>query len=50
MPNGEDLKLFENSIRRSDKQECHTLEATKLMEKDLKQCLTGLMKRLFGSG
>lgn len=49
MPSGEHLKLFEKDVRRDEKQGCHTLEATKLMEKELKNCLTGLVKRLFGS-
>lgn len=49
IPDGEHLKLFEKDVRKPEKQECHTLEATKLMEKDLKTCLIGLVKRLFGS-
>ncbi|XP_035232549.1 phenylalanine--tRNA ligase, mitochondrial-like [Stegodyphus dumicola] len=48
VPNGEDMKLFLDDVRRAEKQGCHTMEATKLMEKDLKGCLVGLIKRLFG--
>ncbi|XP_054721555.1 probable phenylalanine--tRNA ligase, mitochondrial [Uloborus diversus] len=47
--NGQDLEIFEKDTRRPEKQECHTLEATKLMEKDLKDCLVGLVKRIFGA-
>ncbi|XP_045361581.2 phenylalanine--tRNA ligase, mitochondrial isoform X3 [Camelus bactrianus] len=45
---GESLQLFEQSSRSAHKQETHTMEATKLVEFDLKQTLTGLMTRLFG--
>ncbi|XP_057555073.1 phenylalanine--tRNA ligase, mitochondrial isoform X2 [Hippopotamus amphibius kiboko] len=45
---GENLQLFEQSSRSAHKQETHTLEATKLVEFDLKQTLTGLMTHLFG--
>ncbi|KAG7488673.1 hypothetical protein MATL_G00037570 [Megalops atlanticus] len=46
---GEDLCLFESGGRRTpQKQETHTLEAVKLVEFDLKQTLTRLMKHLFG--
>ncbi|GFS65034.1 phenylalanine--tRNA ligase, mitochondrial [Trichonephila inaurata madagascariensis] len=48
IPSGEDLKAFEKDVRNSEKQACHTLDAVKLMEKDLKDCLIGLVKRLFG--
>ncbi|EPY83838.1 phenylalanyl-tRNA synthetase, mitochondrial [Camelus ferus] len=47
---GESLQLFEQSSRSAHKQETHTMEATKLVEFDLKQTLTGLMTRLFGDG
>ncbi|XP_026984079.1 phenylalanine--tRNA ligase, mitochondrial isoform X3 [Sagmatias obliquidens] len=45
---GENLQLFEQSSRSAHKQETHTLEATKLVEFDLKQTLTRLMTHLFG--
>ncbi|KAG8197302.1 hypothetical protein JTE90_007548 [Oedothorax gibbosus] len=44
----EELTVFENDVRRPEKQGCHTLEAVKIMEKDMKDCLAGLVKRLFG--
>lgn len=52
--NDPSLNLFEegNNIRatgESVKQACHTLEAVKLMEHELKSTLTGLAKQLFGS-
>ncbi|XP_050953725.1 phenylalanine--tRNA ligase, mitochondrial isoform X1 [Labeo rohita] len=47
--NGEELSLFESGGRRTpQKQETHTLEAVKLVEFDLKQALTRLMRHLFG--
>ena len=47
--NNEGLNLFENSEDRdSFKQETHTLEAMKLLEHDLKKCLTDLVSHLFG--
>ncbi|XP_072534809.1 phenylalanine--tRNA ligase, mitochondrial [Salminus brasiliensis] len=47
--NGEDLSLFEDSGRRTpQKQETHTLEAVKLVEFNLKQTLTRLVRHLFG--
>uniref|UniRef100_A0A8C1P7K6 phenylalanine--tRNA ligase n=1 Tax=Cyprinus carpio TaxID=7962 RepID=A0A8C1P7K6_CYPCA len=47
--NGEELSLFESAGRRTpQKQETHTLEAVKLVEFDLKQALTHLMRHLFG--
>ncbi|KAH9503491.1 Phenylalanyl-tRNA synthetase [Bulinus truncatus] len=45
----ESVTLFENGSRNEHKQEVHTLEAAKLIEHDLKACLEGLMKHLFGS-
>ncbi|XP_018621220.1 phenylalanine--tRNA ligase, mitochondrial isoform X2 [Scleropages formosus] len=46
---GEDLCLFESGGQRTcDKQERHTLEAVKLVEFNLKQTLTRLIRHLFG--
>ncbi|XP_070575311.1 phenylalanine--tRNA ligase, mitochondrial-like [Ptychodera flava] len=45
-----DLKLFETGKKDSDKQACHTLEAVKLVEFQLKQTLTELVEHLFGKG
>lgn len=46
---GEDLCLFERRGRRTpEKQAPHTLEAVKLVEFDLKQTLTRLVRHLFG--
>ena len=51
MQSGEDLSLFERGGRRTpQKQERHTLEAVKLVEFNLKQTLTLLIKHLFGEG
>ncbi|XP_036438492.1 phenylalanine--tRNA ligase, mitochondrial [Colossoma macropomum] len=47
--NGEDLSLFEHAGHRTpQKQETHTLEAVKLVEFNLKQTLTRLIRHLFG--
>ncbi|CAH2057152.1 unnamed protein product, partial [Iphiclides podalirius] len=43
-----DPHTFKNSISDPMKQSCHTLEATKLMEAQLKNHLIGLVKILFG--
>ncbi|KPJ07661.1 putative phenylalanyl-tRNA synthetase, mitochondrial [Papilio machaon] len=40
--------MFENSINDPNKQSCHSLEATKLMETQLKKHLIGLVHALFG--
>lgn len=53
-PNNNSLSLFEggnNTLGTGDsvKQACHTLEAVKLMEHELKSSLIGLAKELFGS-
>ncbi|XP_022907279.2 probable phenylalanine--tRNA ligase, mitochondrial [Onthophagus taurus] len=53
-PQDESLSLFEkgnntNGIRSQPKQACHTLEAVKVMEHDLKSTLEGLAKELFGN-
>ncbi|XP_048204527.1 phenylalanine--tRNA ligase, mitochondrial isoform X3 [Perognathus longimembris pacificus] len=45
---GESLQLFEQSSRSGHKQETHTMEATKLIEFDLKQTLTRLVTHLLG--
>lgn len=52
-PNDDSLKLFEEgsnfaSTNGQQKQACHTLEAMKLMEHDLKSALEGLTRTLFG--
>ncbi|CAB3229656.1 unnamed protein product [Arctia plantaginis] len=43
-------QAFTNSIDDPMKQRCHTLEASKLMETQLKTHLIGLVKSLFGEG
>ena len=45
------LKLFENDgVRTNAKQETHTLDSALILEHDLKDCLLGLAKDLFGPG
>lgn len=45
-----DLEIFEKepTVRGSDKQQVYTLDATKLVELDLKNCLEGLVQFIFG--
>ncbi|XP_078037393.1 phenylalanyl-tRNA synthetase, mitochondrial [Augochlora pura] len=44
-----ELSLFEHrGIENHEKQGCHTLEAVKIMEYNLKKTLTGLVQTLFG--
>lgn len=47
--NKDHLKVFEDGVRTNDKQETHTLDTAKLLEIDLKDCLLGLAKDLFGT-
>uniref|UniRef100_A0ABM5GAL4 phenylalanine--tRNA ligase n=2 Tax=Pogona vitticeps TaxID=103695 RepID=A0ABM5GAL4_9SAUR len=47
---GESFCLFEQGHRTPYKQETHTMEATKLMEHNLKLTLTKLVAHLFGDG
>jgi len=42
------IQLFENSDRDSSRQGVHSLDAARLVEADLKDCLLGLAKHLFG--
>ena len=42
------VQLFENGDREPGKQGVHTLDAARLVEADLKECLLGLAKHLFG--
>ena len=42
------LQLFESGDRDASKQGVHTLDAARLVEADLKECLLGLAKHLFG--
>ena len=45
------LNIFEHrGVESSDKQGCHSLEAVKMMEHNLKQALVGLAQALFGNG
>ncbi|XP_017781622.1 PREDICTED: probable phenylalanine--tRNA ligase, mitochondrial [Nicrophorus vespilloides] len=47
--NNDELQLFELGDNvEGGKQTCHTLEAVKLLEHQLKQCLVGLAQSLFG--
>ncbi|KFQ13902.1 hypothetical protein N330_02779, partial [Leptosomus discolor] len=46
----EGLQLFEQGHRSAHKQECHTTEAVRLVEFNLKQVLTKLMAHIFGEG
>uniref|UniRef100_A0A493TB51 phenylalanine--tRNA ligase n=1 Tax=Anas platyrhynchos platyrhynchos TaxID=8840 RepID=A0A493TB51_ANAPP len=47
---GESFQLFEQGHRTAHKQECHTMEAVRLVEFNLKQVLTKLMTHIFGDG
>jgi len=42
------IQLFESGDREPGKQGVHTLDAARLVEADLKECLLGLAKHLFG--
>jgi len=44
----DDIKMFENSERNNFKQGVHTFDAAKILEVDLKNCLSGLAKHMFG--
>jgi len=44
----QEISLFENGKKTSYKQAIHTLDAAKIAEVDLKDCLTGLARHLFG--
>lgn len=51
VPNGEPMKMNNNAngkVVEAGKQPCHTLEAVKLAEHELKTVLLGLVKHLFG--
>jgi len=43
-----DIQMFESSERNNFKQGVHTFDAAKILEVDLKNCLSGLAKHLFG--
>ena len=45
------LQLFEkDGVRTNGKQETHTIDSVVILEHDLKDCLLGLAKHLFGPG
>jgi hypothetical protein len=44
------VQLFENSQETPEKQNVHTLEVSKFLETELKTCLEGLARNLFGKG
>ena len=47
----ESIRVFDESSERNDyKQASHTLDVTKFLELDLKECLVDLSKELFGNG
>ena len=48
--NDSDLKVFELGERNLAKQATHSLDAARMIEIDLKNCLLGLTKELFGQG
>ena len=45
-----DLTILERGKRTPEKQEQHTMEASKLLEHDLKTALLSLTMELFGTG
>lgn len=44
------IQLFESGSETRDKQAVHTVDATQLLEWELKDCLLGLVRDLFGPG
>jgi len=47
----ESLRLFEHrGTESAEKQACHSLEAVKVMEQELKSTLTSLAQAIFGKG
>ena len=44
------LSMFEEGQRLPDRQECHTVDAVKLLEHQLKTTLHNLAHNLFGAG
>lgn len=51
MSDSESLKLFEHrGTESAEKQACHSLEAVKIMEQELKSTLTSLAQAIFGKG
>lgn len=51
MSDSESLKLFEHrGIESAEKQACHSLEAVKVMEQELKSTLIDLAQTIFGNG
>jgi len=50
LPESEAYDIFEDGDESRDKQDCHTLEASKLVEHDLKKTLIKCMQDIFGKG